>query len=64
MPPGLDSSECPVWDWSFKDVYLDRDTNVFQCAGNPLLRGVFRDRFNFAYGWNTYGLDDQNRDSD
>ena len=57
LPSGFDSSEGHAWDWLFRDVYLDRNTNVFQCAGNRLPQGVFQNRFNFSYGWNLYGLD-------
>ena len=31
--------------------------NVFQCSRNRLPHEVFQRRFNFAYGWNIYGLD-------
>lgn len=41
----------------FRNVYLYGGTNVFQCAGNRLPHEVFQRRFNFAYGWNIYGLD-------
>ena len=57
LPSGFDSSHGHAWDHLFLDGYLDRNTNVFQCAGNRLPQGVFQDRFNFSYGWNLYGLD-------
>ena len=57
LPSGFDSSNGHAWDRLFLDVYWDRNTNVFQCAGNRLPQGVFPYRFNFSYGWNLYGLD-------
>ena len=46
------------WSWLLWDGYLDRNTNVFQCAGNRGTQPPFRTfrRFNFSYGWNRSGL--------
>ena len=50
------------WSWLLWDGYLDRNTNVFQCAGNRIMQTVFRQapafpaRVNFSYGWNRFGL--------
>ena len=62
------------WDWLFWDGYLDRNTNLFQCAGNSRLQslassfqsGVLSTELfplppsfsNSAYGWNVLGLID------
>ena len=61
------------WDWLFWDGYLDRNANLFQCAGNSRLRslassfqsGASAELFplppsfsNSAYGWNVLGLID------
>ena len=57
------------WDWLFGNGYLDRNTNVLQCAANFRPRSAlgFSGRFssfatwlsfNFAYGWNNVGLAD------
>ena len=49
------------WSWLLWDGYLDRNTNVFQCKEkrNLHLRRVFSDnRFNYSYGWNDYGLNE------
>ena len=61
LPSGFDSSYGHAWDRLFLNGYLDRNTNVFQCAGNRLPQGVFQNRFNFSYGWNLYGLDGRDR---
>ena len=44
------------WDWILWDGYLDRNTNVFQCAGNSRPQGQVLSSFNFAYGLNDVGL--------
>ena len=52
------------WSWLLWDGYLDRNTNVFQCAGNRIPQTAFRQssvfqqsvQFNFSYGWNRFGL--------
>ena len=53
------------WDWLFWNGYLDRNTNVFQCAANFHPRSAFGfsgfstwSSFNSAYGWNNVGLVD------
>ena len=47
-----------IWTWTsaFLDGYLDRNTNVFQCAGNSRPQGRILSSFNFAYGLNDFGL--------
>ena len=50
-----------LWDSAFYR-YLDRNKGVFQCAGNrlpvPLPQGLVSNRFNFSYGWNDVGLNE------
>ena len=54
------------WDWILLDGYLDRNKDVFQCAGNrlpnPPPQNVSPYRFNYSYGWNRYGLNDDGKE--
>ena len=51
-----------IWTWTsaFLDSYLDRNRDVFQCAGNrlpnPLPQGLHPNMVNFSYGLNDFGL--------
>lgn len=51
-----------IWTWTFAflDGYLDRNRDVFQCAGNrlpnPLPQGLHPNMVNFSYGLNAFGL--------
>ena len=78
LPCGVDYSttfrswsERHYWTWLLWDGYLDRNTNVFQCAGNRRPNPFRHDvglgrfpqdevliRFNYSYGWNDYGLNE------
>ena len=51
------------WDWLLLDGYLDRNTNVFQCAGNSRPQGRILSSFNFAYGLNDVGLNEDSPSS-
>ena len=46
------------WTWLLWDGYLDRNKEVFQCAGNRVPQSLFPvpSDFNLSYGWNRYGL--------
>ena len=46
-----------LWESAFYR-YLDGNTNVFQCAGNRLPVDVTSVGFNFSYGWNDVGLNE------
>ena len=53
------------WDWILLNGYLG-NRDVFQCAGNrfpnPSPLGVHKDNFNYSYGWNRYGLNDDGKE--
>ena len=74
LPYGFDSSlnlnflgeaDRHYWTGLLWDGYLDRNTNVFQCkekrAQHPAIPGMpskWWARFNYSYGWNDYGLNE------
>ena len=48
------------WTWLLWDGYLDRNTNVFQCKERGPHDSQLN-RFNYSYGWNDYGLNENAR---
>lgn len=58
LPPGYQSyrdadGRVSNWDWLFWDGYLDRNTNLFRCAGNSCLQssaGSFQSSPSFMVG--------------
>ena len=49
------------WTWLLWDGYLDRNSNVFQCKERPQHNSQQLNRFNYSYGWNDYGLNENAR---
>lgn len=68
LPSGFDYSHSLIvsdgdgdrhfWSWLLWDGYLDRNTKVFQCKERPLHNSQQLNRFNYSYGWNDYGLNE------
>ena len=46
------------WTWLLWDGYLDRNKGVFQCKERLPIRFTKVDQFNYSYGWNDYGLNE------
>ena len=71
LPSGFDYSHSLIvsdsegdrhfWSWLLWDGYLDRNTKVFQCKERPLHNSQQLNRFNYSYGWNDYGLNENAR---